>query len=78
MKIVLAITGGIAAYKTPELVRRLRDAGAEVRCILTPNAARFVSPLSLAAVSGHGVILDQWGDSGHGGVDHIELARWAD
>jgi len=78
MRIVLAITGGIAAYKAPELVRRLRDAGAEVRCILTPNAARFVSPLSLAAVSGHGVILEQWGDSGHGGIDHIELARWAD
>lgn len=78
MKIVLGVTGGIAAYKAPELVRRLREAGADVRVILTPNAARFVSPLSLAAVSGHGVISDQWGDAGHGGVDHIELARWAD
>jgi phosphopantothenoylcysteine decarboxylase / phosphopantothenate---cysteine ligase len=78
MKIVLGITGGIAAYKGPELVRRLRDAGAEVRVILTPNAARFVSPLSLAAVSDHGVIVDQWGDAGRGGVDHIELARWAE
>lgn len=78
MNIVLGITGGIAAYKTPELVRRLRDIGADVRVILTPNAARFVSPLSLAAVSNHGVILEQWGDAGHGGVDHIELARWAE
>jgi phosphopantothenoylcysteine decarboxylase/phosphopantothenate--cysteine ligase len=78
MHVVLGITGGIAAYKAPELVRRLRDAGADVRVILTPNAARFVSPLSLAAVSDHGVILDQWGDAGHGGVDHIELARWAE
>jgi phosphopantothenoylcysteine decarboxylase/phosphopantothenate--cysteine ligase len=78
MNIVLGVSGGIAAYKTPELVRRLRDTGADVRVILTPNAARFVSPLSLAAVSGHGVIVDQWGDPGHGGVDHIELARWAD
>lgn len=78
MKIVLGVTGGIAAYKAPELVRRLRDAGAAVRVILTPNAARFVSPLSLSAVSEHGVILDQWGDAGHGGVDHIALARWAD
>ncbi len=78
MKIVLGVTGGIAAYKTPELVRRLQDAGADVRVILTTNAARFVSPLSLAAVSNHGVITDQWGDAGHGGVDHIELARWAD
>jgi phosphopantothenoylcysteine decarboxylase/phosphopantothenate--cysteine ligase len=56
----------------------LRDAGADVRVILTPNAARFVSPLSLAAVSDHGVIIDQWGDAAHGGVDHIELARWAE
>ncbi len=78
MNIVLGVSGGIAAYKAPELVRRLQDAGADVRVILTPNAARFVSPLSLAAVSNHGVILDQWGDPEKGGVDHIELARWAE
>ncbi|HYC91809.1 MAG TPA: bifunctional phosphopantothenoylcysteine decarboxylase/phosphopantothenate--cysteine ligase CoaBC [Thermoanaerobaculia bacterium] len=78
MNIVLGVSGGIAAYKAPELVRRLQDIGAAVRVILTPNAARFVSPLSLAAVSNHGVITEQWGDSGHGGVDHIELARWAE
>jgi phosphopantothenoylcysteine decarboxylase/phosphopantothenate--cysteine ligase len=78
MNIVLGVSGGIAAYKAPELVRRLRDAGADVRVVLTPNAARFVSPLSLAAVSEHGVIVDQWGDPEKGGVDHIELARWAD
>lgn len=78
MRVVLGVSGGIAAYKSPDLVRRLRDAGAEVRVILTPNAARFVSPLALAAVSDHGVILDQWGDPGRGGVDHIELAKWAD
>ncbi len=78
MHIVLGVSGGIAAYKAPDVVRRLRDVGADVRVILTPNAARFVSPLSLAAVSGHGVIVEQWGDSGHGGVDHIHLARWAD
>ncbi|HEV7426363.1 MAG TPA: bifunctional phosphopantothenoylcysteine decarboxylase/phosphopantothenate--cysteine ligase CoaBC [Thermoanaerobaculia bacterium] len=78
MHIVLGVTGGIAAYKAPDVVRRLRDVGADVRVILTPNAARFVSPLSLAVVSDHGVIIEQWGDSGHGGVDHIELARWAD
>ncbi len=78
MNIVLGVSGGIAAYKAPELVRRLRDAGADVRVILTPNATRFVSPLSLAAVSEHGVIVDQWGDPEKGGVDHIELARWAE
>jgi phosphopantothenoylcysteine decarboxylase / phosphopantothenate---cysteine ligase len=78
MKVVLGVSGGIAAYKAPDLVRRLQDAGADVRVILTPNAARFVSPLSLAAVSNHGVILEQWGDSETGGVDHVALARWAD
>ncbi len=78
MNIVLGVSGGIAAYKAPELVRRLQDIGADVRVILTPNAARFVSPLSLAAVSNHGVIVEQWGDPERGGVDHIELARWAD
>lgn len=78
MRIVLGVTGGIAAYKAPDLVRRLQDSGAEVRVILTPNAARFVSALSLAAVSNHPVIVDQWGDSSHGGVDHIEIARWAE
>jgi len=78
MNIVLGVTGGIAAYKTPELVRRLRDAGADVRVIVTPNATRFVSPLSLSVVSGHGVITDQWGDPEKGGVDHIDLARWAE
>ena len=78
MNIVLGVSGGIAAYKAPELVRRLQDAGADVRVILTPNAARFVSPLSLAAVSNHAVIAEQWGDPERGGVDHIELARWAE
>ena len=78
MRVVLGVTGGIAAYKSPELVRRLQDAGADVRVILTPNATRFVSPLSLAAVSNHGVIVEQWGDPDKGGVDHVELARWAD
>ncbi|MHB0968580.1 MAG: bifunctional phosphopantothenoylcysteine decarboxylase/phosphopantothenate--cysteine ligase CoaBC [Thermoanaerobaculia bacterium] len=78
MKIVLGVSGGIAAYKAPDLVRRLRERGAEVQVILTPNAARFVSALSLAAVSGRGVIVDQWGDASKGGVDHIEIARWAD
>ena len=78
MKIVLGVSGGIAAYKAPELVRRMQDAGADVRVILTPNAARFVSPLALAAVSNHGVIVEQWGDPEKGGVDHVELARWAE
>ena len=78
MRIVLGVSGGIAAYKAPDLVRKLQQQGAAVRVILTPNAARFVSALSLAAVSNHGVIIEQWGDPERGGVDHIELARWAE
>lgn len=78
MNIVLGVSGGIAAYKAPDLVRRLREAGADVRVILTPNAARFVSALSIAAVSEHPVISEQWGDPSRGGVDHVEIARWAD
>lgn len=78
MNVVVGVSGGIAAYKSPDLVRRLQDRGAAVRVILTPNAARLVSPLALAAVSGNPVIIEQWGDPSHGGVDHIELARWAD
>jgi len=78
LRIVLGVSGGIAAYKTPDLVRRLRDVGGDVRVVMTPNAARFVAPLALATVSEHGVILEQWGDPEHGGVDHIEIARWAE
>lgn len=77
MNVVLGVSGGIAAYKAPDVVRRLQDSGAAVRVILTANAARFVSPLALAAVSSFPVIADQWGDASKGGVDHIEIARWA-
>lgn len=78
MRVVLGVSGGIAAYKAPDLVRRLRDRGGEVRIILTENATRFVSPLSIAAVGEHGVITSQWGDPSSGGVDHVAIARWAD
>lgn len=76
--ILLGVTGGIAAYKTPDLVRRLREAGAEVRVVLTDAAAAFVTPLTLQAVSGrpvHQALLSAEAESGMG---HIELARWAD
>ncbi len=77
-KIVLAITGGIAAYKTPELVRRLKERGADVRVVLTASAKAFVSSLSLQAVSGYAVadsLLDPQAELAMG---HIELAKWAD
>ena len=75
-KILLAVTGSIAAYKTPQLVRLLIKAGAEVQVILTASAADFVSPLALSTVSKHPVFSDV-----HNGADwnnHVALGRWAD
>jgi phosphopantothenoylcysteine decarboxylase/phosphopantothenate--cysteine ligase len=77
-KILLGVTGGIAAYKAPDLVRRLRDAGAEVRVVMTRAAAKLVSPTVFQAVSGHPVRLDLWDDQAEAAMGHIELARWAD
>jgi phosphopantothenoylcysteine decarboxylase/phosphopantothenate--cysteine ligase len=77
-RILLAISGGIAAYKTPELVRALRRAGHAVRCVLTPAAERFVSPLALQAVSGATVRKDLFDAGEEGEIDHIALADWAD
>ncbi|KGJ97477.1 bifunctional phosphopantothenoylcysteine decarboxylase/phosphopantothenate--cysteine ligase CoaBC [Colwellia psychrerythraea] len=77
-KIVLGITGGIAAYKTPELVRRLKDHGADVRVVMTDGAKAFITPLTLQAVSGNHVsdsLLDSQAELAMG---HIELAKWAD
>jgi len=77
-RILLAISGGIAAYKAPELVRALKRAGHEVRCALTPEAERFVSPLSLQAVSGQSVRRDLFDPGEEGEIDHIGLADQAD
>lgn len=77
-KIVLGLTGGIAAYKGPELVRRLKEQGADVRVVLTDSATAFVSKLSLQAVSANAVsdsLLDEQAELAMG---HIELAKWAD
>ncbi|MCJ8318881.1 MAG: bifunctional phosphopantothenoylcysteine decarboxylase/phosphopantothenate--cysteine ligase CoaBC [Colwellia sp.] len=76
--IVLGITGGIAAYKTPELVRRLKDHGANIRVVMTQGAKAFITPLTLQAVSGNAVadsLLDTQAELAMG---HIELAKWAD
>lgn len=76
---LLGISGGIAAYKTPELVRRLRDAGCEVRCALTSAASSFVSPLALEVVSGGAVRQGEWLEpNGSGQELHIADAAWAD
>lgn len=77
-KILLGITGGIAAYKTPDLVRKLTAHGAQVRCVMSTSASEFVSPLALQAVSGNPVgdnLLDRNAEAAMG---HIELAKWAD
>ena len=76
--ILLGISGGIAAYKTPELVRRLRETGAEVQVVMTENAHQFVTAVSLQAVSGRPVRDDLWDDQAEAAMGHIELARWAD
>jgi phosphopantothenoylcysteine decarboxylase / phosphopantothenate---cysteine ligase len=77
-RILLCICGGIAAYKSIELVRRLRDAGAEVRVAMTANAQRFVGAASLQAVSGAPVRESLWDEAAEAAMGHIELARWAD
>lgn len=77
-KILLGITGGIAAYKSAELVRLLIKAGAEVRVVMTPAAREFVQPLTYQALSGHRVYLDLFDAEADSAMDHIELARWCD
>jgi len=77
-KILLGITGGIAAYKSAELVRLLKKAGAEVRVVMTPSAQEFVQPLTYQALSGHRVYIDLFDAEAESAMDHIELARWCD
>ncbi len=77
-KIILGVTGGIAAYKSPDLVRRLRDQGAEVRVVMTHSAEKLVAPTVFQAVSGHPVRRDLWDEQAEAAMGHIELARWAD
>ena len=78
MNIVLGISGGIAAYKTPELVRRLRERGADVQIVMTASAEEFVTPTSLQAVSGRPIRSNLWDKEAEASMSHIELARWAD
>jgi len=72
------VTGGIAAYKSADLVRRLRDKGAVVRVVMTENAKQFITPLTLQAVSGNPVHDDLFDAKAEAAMGHIELARWAD
>ncbi len=77
-RIILGITGGIAAYKTPELVRRLKGRGAEVQVVMTRSAREFVTETTLQAVSGRPVRANLWDKDAEAAMGHIELARWAD
>ncbi len=77
-RIVLGVGGGIAAYKSAELVRRLRDHGAEVRVVMTRGGREFITPLTMQALSGNPVMLDLLDPAAEAAMGHIELARWAD
>ena len=78
MNIVLGITGGIAAYKAPDLVRRLRERGADVQIVMTASAEEFVTATALQAVSGRPIRSNLWDKEAEAAMSHIELARWAD
>jgi phosphopantothenoylcysteine decarboxylase/phosphopantothenate--cysteine ligase len=76
-RILLGVTGGIAAYKSPDLVRRLIERGADVQVVMTAAAQKFVTPLSFQAVSGRPTRSDLWDPAAEAAMGHIELARWA-
>lgn len=76
-RILLCVCGGIAAYKAVDLVRRLRDAGAQVRVAMTESAQQFVSATTFQAVSHHAVRTTLWDPGAEAAMGHIELARWA-
>ena len=76
-RILLGVTGGIAAYKSPDLVRRLGERGADVQVVMTAGAQKFVTPATFQAVSGHPTRTDLWDETAEAAMGHIELARWA-
>jgi phosphopantothenoylcysteine decarboxylase/phosphopantothenate--cysteine ligase len=77
-RVLLGVTGGIAVYKSPELVRRLVERGCEVQVVMSRGAREFVGPLTFQAVSGRRVRDDLWDPAAEAAMGHIELARWAD
>src|SRR5579863_130812 len=77
-RILLGVTGGIAAYKSADLVRRLRDGGAEVQVVMTAGAREFITPTTFQALSGRPVRSDLWDSAHEAAMGHIELARWAE
>ena len=77
-KIILGVTGSIAAYKSAELIRLLRCEAAEVRVILTRSGEQFITPLTLQTLSGNPVRKDMFNAVEEAAIEHIELATWAD
>lgn len=77
-RVLLGVSGGIAAYKSAELIRRLQDLGADVRVVMTRAAQEFITPLTLQALSGNPVHVDLLDPAAEAAMGHIELARWAD
>ena len=77
-RVLLCVCGGVAAYKSVELVRRLRDSGREVQVAMTENALRFVGATTFQAVSGRPVRSSLWDEAAEAAMGHIELARWPD
>ena len=77
-RILLGVTGGIAAYKSADLVRRLRERDAEVQVVMTAAAQEFITPLTLQALSGRAVRTELWDSAAEAAMGHIELARWAE
>ena len=77
-RILLGVTGGIAAYKAADLARRLQDAGAQVQVVMTDAATQFVTPMTFQALTGRPVRSSLWDAAAEAAMGHIELARWAD
>lgn len=77
-KVLLGVSGSVAAYRAPELARRLAEQGAEVRAVLTEGGARLISPLLMQAVTGAPARCSLWDEAAEAAMSHIELARWAD
>src|ERR1044071_4280564 len=75
VRIALGVSGGIAAYKACEVVRRLTDSGASVQVLMTRNAERFITPLTLQALSGRTVAVDAWEFAADAAIQHIDMAR---
>ena len=76
-RILLGVTGSIAAYKAPSIVSGLKKHGHDVRVVITRAGTQFITPMTLATISGNPVSMDMWEET-HGYITHIEAARWAD